>query len=226
MPLPMVHLTVATAMVDDLAGPWVPGFLLGNLAPDAIHMRDGATPDDKRLNHLFLTSGDGSAGAAERVQDLLARWADLRSGVEPLILGYATHLLTDLRWREKIWFPLIQRLPADLSREQERTLYYRETDEVDRLLFETAAWRPEVWRLLTSATATDVPGMVTAAEVGLWRHRTLHWFEHLAPAPEPLAYLSLEMVQDFARDTAQQVAEWLEQREYWPVKNGFAEDRP
>ncbi|MFO7698232.1 MAG: hypothetical protein R6X16_13900 [Anaerolineae bacterium] len=209
MPLPMVHLTVAVTMLADLNFPRVPEFLLGNLAPDAIHMREGWTPDDKRRTHLFLSSGDLSTGADGAVLALLASWNDRVTGIEPLHLGYAVHLLTDLRWREQIWLPLKGRLPGDLGYQEERALYYRETDEVDRLLFESAPWRPEVWRLLATARQADVPGMVSAQEIDLWRQRTLHWFEQLAPASEPLAYLSLELVQDFARDTGRQVAYWL-----------------
>ena len=52
MPLPMIHLAVAVG-VHTLAGREPSAaFLLGSIAPDAIHMRDGADRSDKERTHL------------------------------------------------------------------------------------------------------------------------------------------------------------------------------
>lgn len=52
MPLPMVHLAVAHNILPniDIAKPDM--FYLGAISPDAIHMREGSTRQDKIRTHL------------------------------------------------------------------------------------------------------------------------------------------------------------------------------
>ena len=216
MPLPMVHLAVAVTMLPDLQDPRAPGFLLGSLAPDAIHMRPGWTPDDKRRVHLFLSSTDITDGAQDAARALLVHWREQGVALGPLQVRYATHVLTDLLWRARVWFPLRSSLPADMDYAQGRALYYRETDEIDREIFETAPWRDQVWRLLAEAQPADVPGMVSVTEIALWRKRTLGWFDHLAPAVVPPRYLTTGDVLAFAEHAAVQVLAWLEDWNCWP----------
>lgn len=216
MPLPMVHLAVAVTMLPDLQDWSAPGFLLGSLAPDAIHMRPGWTPDDKRRVHLFLSSTEIPDGAQDAARDLLVRWQEQGVAMGPLHAGYAAHVLTDLLWRARVWFPLRSSLPADMDYAQGRALYYRETDEIDRQIFETAPWREQVWRLLAEAQPADVPGMVSATEMALWRQRTLGWFDHLAPAAEPPRHLTPDGVLSFAEEAADQVLTWLADWGCWP----------
>jgi hypothetical protein len=64
-----------------------------------------------------------------------------------------------------------------------RTLYYRETDQVDIDLFRTVPWREAAWRLLAGAEAQGVPGLLSAGEIDAWRVRTLGWYD--APEHDP-----------------------------------------
>lgn len=52
MPLPMAHLAVAVRIQNLVDRNSFPNFLLGSIAPDAIHMRPGSGPDDKQRGHL------------------------------------------------------------------------------------------------------------------------------------------------------------------------------
>lgn len=225
MPLPMVHLTVAITMAGDLTEPWVPAFLLGNLAPDAIHTRPGWTGDHKRHVHLHLSSTDVPEGAEAVARDLLRRWRQEGICIEALHVGYVAHLLTDLLWRSHVWLPLRRTLPAEMSHEQGRALYYHETDEIDRQIYATAPWRTEVWELLAAARPVDVPDMVTAQEIELWRQRTLEWFDHLAPAQKPPQHLTTDGVLSFAEQAANQVLAWLDGWGFWPPPSQEEDER-
>jgi len=57
MPLPMVHLAVAVRLYEAQGVLPPSGFLLGSLAPDAIHARPGTQRADKDVTHL-LPGGD------------------------------------------------------------------------------------------------------------------------------------------------------------------------
>ena len=212
MPLPMVHLSVAAAMWAGQSEAWARAFVLGSLAPDAIHMRQGATGDDKRRTHLQVYST--LAGPGE-TQALLDQLGVLDAPADPFLLGYASHLLTDGLWRALVWLPMQCRLPLHMSGDEQRRLYYRETDEIDRVLYERMRSHPRAWDLLAAATPRDVAGLLSAEEVALWRERTLHWFERQPAASEPLMFLSVEQTLSFADGAAAQIIGWLEECGVW-----------
>jgi hypothetical protein len=212
VPLPMVHLTVAASMLAGQSEAWASAFVLGSLAPDAIHMRQGTTGDDKRRTHLQVYStlaGPGETAA------LLGKLGIRAAPADPYLLGYVSHLLTDGLWRALVWLPMQSQLPPQMSGDEQRRLYYRETDEIDRMLYERMRLRPRAWNLLAAATARDISGLLSAHEVALWRERTLHWFERLRPASEPLVFLSVEQTLSFADDAADQVIRWLDECGVW-----------
>lgn len=54
MPWPMVHFSIAEQLWNQNPSP---EFLLGSIAPDAIHMREGSTRQDKGRTHLCDDDG-------------------------------------------------------------------------------------------------------------------------------------------------------------------------
>jgi hypothetical protein len=60
MPLPMVHLKIAVQSHSLAERSLTPEFLLGSLAPDAIHMRANTNRDDKNRVHLYVSDGTES----------------------------------------------------------------------------------------------------------------------------------------------------------------------
>jgi hypothetical protein len=72
MPLPMVHLAIAVRAHELMGSEPTPAFLLGSIAPDAIHMRPNATRDDKRKTHLLSDVAD--PGGHKHMCQLLDRY--------------------------------------------------------------------------------------------------------------------------------------------------------
>ena len=112
--------------------------------------------------------------------------------------GYAAHLLADRLWRETVIESFLERVPQDLSFEEQRTLYYQETDQVDFNLYHQMPWRDQVWAKLGASQPEDFPPWLTGEEIKQWRDRTLKWFEELKEEPgiEPL-YITDDDVQMF-----------------------------
>lgn len=167
MPLPMVHLWVAVQM-GEARGIWPsPEFLLGSIAPDAVHMRPGYERVHKRRSHLqdprdteehdrvraFVQEhavnslSDGGEGDVE-ARDVAG------SGCARFAAGYAAHILTDRLWNKRVIVPFRER-NAHLSREDQNALYYRETDQLDFNLYRRSPWRERVWQALQLAVAPD-----------------------------------------------------------------------
>ncbi|MCB0112801.1 MAG: hypothetical protein KDD84_01870 [Caldilineaceae bacterium] len=210
MPLPMVHFAVAIDLYAALNQEISPEFLLGSIAPDAIHLRDGWTQADKVITHFGLPY-DYPDWA--KIEPILARAVDAPSPFAALTAGYVAHVLTDQLWIDTVAIPNRDRIPAELSQDERRALYYRETDQIDFNTYRQAPWRPLVWDRLAAAQTADIDPLLTAHEIDRWRLRTLHWFTD--PAKEPRitpVYYTDAQVADFVERAAVFVRDELKKR--------------
>jgi len=199
MPLPMVHLAIAVRLFERNSHVPPPPFLLGSLAPDAIHMRPHFTRADKDLTHL----GKPSTTHDEEPLKILVQRADVTDQTQrAFLVGYVAHILADRRWAATVIPHFSQGLPASVSADQWRTVYYQETDQIDFNVYHHAPWRPRMWTALAAATPLPVEPLLTAGEIGQWRDRTLVWFDHVKEEPRIIpTYITDTMVATFIEET-------------------------
>lgn len=213
MPLPMVHLAVAVQLAEKTGQSPSPAFLLGSIAPDAIHMRPNIRLGDqgnKEATHLnFPVDTDDH----QRVRDMLAEYTGETSSLKRFAAGYAAHILVDRFWIQTIMRPFRASLPTEMDDASRRTLYYQETDQIDCNLYQHMPWREAIWTDLRDAAAPEFQPWLTAAEIEGWQLRTLDWYDD--PAHEPHItpqYLTNDKVEAFIRAAAQhletQFAKW------------------
>jgi hypothetical protein len=208
MPLPMVHLSIAILLGErDVLFP-SPDFLLGSIAPDAIHMRPNTARRDKHITHLLIPTDTPDHA---RVHDLLIQ----NSALPAFAAGYAAHVLVDRWWSNNIVQPFYDRVAALMDDAARTQLYYQETDQLDVNLFQRVPWRSQVWSLLAKAPAPDFPPWLTAAEIDAWRVRTLRWFDDPAHNPHITPQnLTNELLQRFI-DAA--IAQLVDQFARWEI---------
>lgn len=212
MPLPMVHLAVAREYAKDK--PELlhsPEFYLGSIAPDAIHMRKNSGKEDKDVTHL----GKAMEGRFERIREFHAQLAS-KKGMSPFILGYCLHLLTDHYWDVMVY--AVQRPKfneAEIPHEERRGLYYNDVDQLDFVLFKNLPYRADVWELLERAQSSDMPDLLTAAEIEAWKQRTLHWYDSGESKHKgPIRFLKEAQLLEFIDDTASRLRDsFIDMRE-------------
>ena len=153
MPLPMVHLSVAVAL-SEIDGRFPSAnFLLGSLAPDAIHMRPNSVKHDKEHVHLM----DLGLSPSKLLQLFRIEYGMDNAQSSGFVGGYLAHLLTDRLWWQTIITPFRNKFPPTFSDPDFRSLYYKDTDRIDLDLYRQMPWRPQVWTSLASADARDFP---------------------------------------------------------------------
>ena len=212
MPLPMVHLAIGVQMHELNNNRLTSAFLLGSIAPDAIHMRPDASPDDKRRTHLSDTA---DSGEHQRIRELLTHhWAEGSEAVG-FVEGYTAHLLADRMWIQRVLRPFGARFPLSVPDEELQALYYREADWIDLDLYHRMPWRKEVWAQLAAAEPIDFQPLLTAKEVGEWRDRTVNWFEERKQeSTEKPVFITSSAVEAFISEAAQAIvgyfAAWKE----------------
>lgn len=198
MPLPMVHFAVAVTLYAARHQEITPEFLLGSIAPDAIHLRNGWTPADKVITHFGLPYDYPDWG---KIEPILARTVGAPPSLAALTAGYVAHILTDQLWIDTVAIPNRPRIPAELTQDERKALYYRESDQIDFNFYHRAPWRPLVWDRLTVAQTADVDPLLTGDEIDRWRRRTLDWFTDGTKEPKitPVYYTDAQVVDFVAR---------------------------
>ena len=206
----MIHFAIAVGLSAKRESFPTPEFLLGSIAPDAIHMRPNIGPDDKKRVHL-RQSPDSSD--EERIRALFVAHCHENAEAVEFAQGYTAHLLADQLWRKTVFASFRERRPQELTASQERSLYYDEADQIDFDLYNGMPWRPRVWQGLAAAQARDFADLLTGAEIRSWQERTLKWFDSLKEEPKlKPVYLTLEIAHNFVEQavemTAKHFASW------------------
>ncbi|PYE47790.1 zinc dependent phospholipase C family protein [Paenibacillus barcinonensis] len=215
MPLPMVHLTIAQQLADTLPERLDRGaFYLGNIAPDAIHMREGATRDDKQHTHF---DPEKENNYIWRLQKLYHGYIGecMDEGWTSFVKGYFMHVMTDYYWFRSVYPEFVERVQEHDKREgitrtkeELSRLYYQETDQIDFTLFRTASWSIQAWFVLNEASGYELTDRLTADEILRWRDRTYSFLHGQEPGITPF-YLTEEVVQAFVDTTVPRLLELL-----------------
>lgn len=175
MPLPMIHLSVAVNIEGIIKPEQRPVFLLGSISPDAIHMRLGADKEDKSKTHCIGKTRDETL---ENVRAMLRQAKIMcEEELKIFILGYCTHILTDVIWADTVQKDFINKVVKVNSQVDPKPLYYNETDHIDFNIFRNSAWRERVWKQLLTSKSPDCFQLLTLDEIEKWKIRTLTWFE-------------------------------------------------
>ena len=136
MPLPMVHLLFARELCNRYGYRLSEAFLLGSIAPDAIHVRAGSSRHDKHITHLYSAPNTIDSTAGNIAQFIAINDLDANYDKRLFIRGYAFHSMLDSSWIRDIFIPLDMELRAGgLNYDDVRGLYYYETNACDAFLF-------------------------------------------------------------------------------------------
>lgn len=200
MPLPMVHLGIAIAYCEYTSVP--ASFYLGNISPDAIHMRKNTDRQDKRRTHLELNEIGDISLLETTYKEYMLRKSD--TDWQWFVRGYFAHLLTDYYWLHTIYKNYSERASVErFTSKQKRIIYYQETDQIDYNLYRTKDWKDSVWKDLIEMKSYDFEPLISFDEINFWRMRTIHWFDLISEEPliQP-QYITESQVNDFMVETA------------------------
>jgi len=212
MSFPLTHLCVAYKILEKLPSPAPELFLLGSIAPDAVHFRvafANATQDfigqAKKVTHLCPIS-DEKWG---RVTDVDG-WLEcvkifLRTNrKDPLTVGYAVHVLTDIYNHISIWNNFITNYPDEAAKGYASD-YYRDLRNIDLRIYREIFSDSKIEKYLQNCIPRDMPGLVSIDELFAICDSLL--FTSYANAPESVdtstcSYITYEQTLNFINDAA------------------------
>lgn len=212
MPYSMLHLFIGQRLLPELSIADAGAFLLGCVAPDAVHFHPNYVSEFKRISH-FVPDGIAWGDCREEanpiwlnnVRDFLRESC---SGTpRDFALGYASHVIQDIYNNMTLWTPLRHRAEAE-CRPELLERYRMESIAVDRALH---CRGDEVLSRLSRARAMGIPGRVEAEDVERLRQSLLADPHAGQPMPDLSAHqcLTEATVESFLRDAADFTLEQL-----------------
>lgn len=192
MAFPLTHLCVAYRILESNFLPEADAaqFLLGSIAPDAVHYRTeflGAEMKGigaaKKITHLCPVSNEpwgkvtDNDGWINCVKDFLAA-----NPPDPLYAGYAAHVLTDIQNNQTLWHNFRTSNPQEAAKGYAST-YYDDLRHIDMHLYMKLPERPQIMKLLSKAIPIEIPGLIAREELHAIQNNILH--EHFKNATLP-----------------------------------------
>ena len=172
MAFPLTHLIVGQNMIKTYKIKHEADFLLGCIAPDAVHFRKS-----------FVGAGMAEIGQAKKISHLCPisdeKWGSVTDnegwiGCVKIFLtehertlfkfGFATHVLTDIYNNKTIWDSFRTNHPLE-AKKGYKSAYYEDLKHIDALLKEDNEVTDEICEKLAQAKAVGIKGLVTADEV-------------------------------------------------------------
>lgn len=168
MPFTMIHLHVAMRAAGSKTEK-KEEFLLGSIAPDAVHYLPDYTSSYKCRSHLLpdgipwgTCEGRNNELWEENIRKFVIQWAGVVE--KDFILGYAVHLLTDLFNNVHVWTPLRSGGLVDTSQGME-SVYHRESVRMNTYLTCQMTERDGIREALEKAEPLSIPGIIGIPEI-------------------------------------------------------------
>lgn len=145
----------------------LPQFYLGSIAPDAVHNRANYISDYKKASHLI--TGNEKWGMItnnnEWKRNIIVFLNKYRnSEIHDFILGYCSHILSDMYNNINVWTPFRMKYADELAKGF-GNIHHQENNKIDIELALTYESRDIFWFNLAKSTSIDLPNIIYATEI-------------------------------------------------------------
>ncbi|TYP73329.1 zinc dependent phospholipase C family protein [Paenibacillus methanolicus] len=206
MPYPMVHFAIASALWSQQPRP---GFVIGSIAPDAVHVRGQVTRREKGMTHFVA---EDQFPPLEALKEKCLHYIGLHPELDwkDYILGYIAHIYADIRWTETVYADFEKAYQGE--REQIRRTYNVESDQAEFELMRKAEWADVILNQLQTAQAYAIEPLLTDREVSQYRDIKLAWLRNKDNEPRIApGYLREDVIRPFVSRTAAELRELYQQ---------------
>ncbi|WP_310186902.1 hypothetical protein [Bacillus sp. 3255] len=206
----MVHFSIALRVWEEEL---TPEFLLGSLAPDAIHMREGTNRQDKGRTHLCLDDGTmPDLAVIHRFCEERLRSRD--PFFRQFALGYAAHIWTDLRWTQTVWQSFVEQ--AGQQRIEPfgdlKSIYNREVCQLDYDLLRMEKRADAMLASVARSRAYSLPPLLKEQEIASYGDRVVRDLRDASMEPRITpAYITMDTIQEFMERTSEELRELMKE---------------
>ncbi|MDE7246570.1 MAG: hypothetical protein K2N43_01645 [Lachnospiraceae bacterium] len=221
MSYPMVHLEIAYELLARYDGENIgqPGdFLLGSVAPDAVHFHEKYDISLKEQSHLWKFGPRwGLTLDSEGWRDAICKfWRENRNAENrDFMAGYCTHLLTDWENDKCIWTPFREKMLQGTEIDEVHAQYGAEAYGIDQWLYQTSKDSEEIWRLLEQGHIYGVEGCILKEDLARQKQSLLNDQFSGKPLPDISGnqFCTREMMEEFVEKCVERILQKITNRE-------------
>lgn len=221
MSLQMIHMEIAYRLLEYLPQIEHPAeFILGSVAPDAVHMNSHYDVNSKVKSHLFENCGPwGDTQDYEQWRSNIEVYLEgiTAAQEEParrdFMLGICVHCLTD-RWNDiRIWRKAQSEFLTTMTFEAFKEAFYREQRSIDNWLYQNSGNTPEIRKLLADAESFEIEGLVDEGELEtLRKHLLCMQYDVEKVDITTNCFFTAEMIEAFMSFTVDAIRETLAEK--------------
>lgn len=208
MAQPMMHLLVAERVYNSGCIPIQAygDFLLGSIAPDAVHMKANYERRLKDISHYKFDSR-----SPIRIFDgFMKKYG--ATGNQDFAYGYLVHLLSDMIWYHEVRVPFKERFAQNPSKDMSMNeAYYADCEQLEQMLYEDEK-AADVIESLKVSNAITLDGLIEAENVEKWKDVLLEKYDSRTKVFEDTVYISKQQVEDYIVICTKQCLVYLEEQ--------------
>lgn len=210
MAQPMMHLLIADKIYKKFSSIHSYGeFLLGSIAPDAVHVKENYTREIKDISHYRFNS-------KSRISYFDAFINEYHTDEnKDFVVGYLVHLLSDMIWYHSIRVPFKEEFQKSPS--QNMTMneaYYADCEQIEQRMF----WEkdaPCIMEAINNSKAYSLEGLIDAEDVRAWKEKLIFDYNNKKNILVHTEYISEQNIRDYIENCAGECAEYLSNLPYF-----------
>lgn len=219
MSFQMIHMEIAYRLLQFFPQVKHPAeFILGSVAPDAVHMALQFDVDRKVKSHLFEDCGPwgDTQDYGQWKRNIAAFFKkNVKAEAEParrdFALGICVHCLTDHGNDLKIWRKAQSMYLPSMSLEEFKDAFYREYRSIDQWLYQNSEHTAAIRELLAAAKRFAFEGVTDRGELERLREHLLkEQYDTQVVDITSNRFFTEERLEDFMAFVAEDVRETLE----------------
>ena len=211
MAQPMMHLLIAdkiyTKRIVSIHS--YGDFLLGSIAPDAVHEKENYTREIKDISHYKFTSKSQISYFDTFFDEYYT------SENKDFVVGYLVHLLSDMIWYHSVRVPFkeaFQKAPLrDMSMNE---AYYADCEQIEQLMY-LEKNVPRIIEAINRGKAYSLEGLIDAEDVTAWREKLIFDYNNKNNNMYHTRYISEQHIRDYIENCAGECAEYLSHLSYF-----------
>lgn len=205
MAQPMMHLLIANKIYKEkciLINSYE-DFLLGSIAPDAVHMRENYTREIKDISHYrFNNKSD-----IHHFDTFMDEFYTTEN--KDFLLGYLVHLLSDMIWYHSVRVPFKEKFTkSPVHNMSMNEAYYKDCEQLEQLMyFEDNAL--QIIETLNKGKAYSLEDMIDEKDVECWKEKVIFNYNNRKDILVDTQYISEHNIYDYIENCSKGCAEYL-----------------
>lgn len=205
MAQPMMHMLIADKIYTEKIIPIhsYGDFLLGSIAPDAVHVKENYSREIKDISHYRFNSKSHINYFDTFVHEFHT------PENKDFVVGYLVHLLSDMMWYHSVRVPFKEAfIKAPTQNMSMNEAYYVDCEQIEQLMFgdENAS---RIIEAMNKGKAYSLEKLIDAEDVDAWKEKIIFDYNNRKCSLVHANYISEQHVREYIVNCANECIEYL-----------------